>query len=77
MFLRDQDILNLNLSDTFNIQAMHPAARSKLTSGLDFCLKRGKTKKAGMVLTRKRKKKKRDEDFQKQVLVKNAQQQQD
>ncbi|KAG0302531.1 hypothetical protein BGZ99_002968, partial [Dissophora globulifera] len=32
MLLRDEDIRNLNLSDTFNIQTMHPAAGSKLAS---------------------------------------------
>jgi hypothetical protein len=50
MLLRDEDIRNLNLADTFNIQTMHPAPGSRLASGLVFCFSRGKTNTKGVKL---------------------------
>jgi hypothetical protein len=50
MLLRDEDIRNLNLANTFNIQTMHPAPGSTLASGIVFCITRGKTNHKGVEL---------------------------
>jgi hypothetical protein len=50
MLLRDEDIRNLNLANTFNIQTMHPAPGSSLASGIVFCITRGKTNHKGIEL---------------------------
>lgn len=50
MLMRDEDIRNLNLANTFNIQTMHPAPGSRLASGIVFCITRGKTNHKGVEL---------------------------
>ncbi|KAG0339721.1 hypothetical protein BG005_003410, partial [Podila minutissima] len=50
MLLRDEDIRNLDLANTFNIQTRHPAPGSTLASGIVFCLTRGKTNRKGVEL---------------------------
>ncbi|KAG0010297.1 hypothetical protein BGZ82_003515, partial [Podila clonocystis] len=45
MVLRDEDIRNLKLSDTFCIQQKHNAHGSQLATGLVFAISRGKTNK--------------------------------
>ncbi|KAK3840206.1 MAG: hypothetical protein JOS17DRAFT_9859 [Linnemannia elongata] len=50
MLLRDEDLRNLNLANTFNIQTMHPAPGSTLASGIVFCITRGKTNHKGVEL---------------------------
>jgi len=50
MLLRDEDIRNLDLANTFNIQTRHPAPGSTLASGIVFCLTRGKTNHKGVEL---------------------------
>lgn len=50
MLLRDEDIRNLNLSDTFNIQFRRKSPGSRLAMGLVFCIHRGKTNKNGTLL---------------------------
>jgi hypothetical protein len=45
MVLRDEDIRNLKLSDTFCIQQRHNTHGSQLATGLVFAISRGKTNK--------------------------------
>lgn len=47
MLLRDKDIRNANLSDTFSLLQRNSAAGSGTALGLVFCLPRGKTNKKG------------------------------
>jgi len=50
MLLRDEDIRNLNLSDTFHIMQRHPCPGSQLPLGLVFCITRGKANNTGVKL---------------------------
>ena len=47
MLLRDEDIRNANLSDTFSLLQRNSAPGSGTALGLVFCLPRGKTNKKG------------------------------